>query len=645
LLSVLLGSANWGFASVPVGPHPNGGWGAVWSPQGDRIAFLSSADGLPAEAWVCDPQGASFRRLTHGGADDLGWSADGRSLTFATRRRGRPERWQADLDSGSETPVETALHAPPGSPQALSPDGNTLAYLVSADKSRDLYLIAAGQQTPRRLTTDFTVDSFCWSPTGDKIAFDAVNRLSHNLPQVWIYDLATRKIAHLGTAGSFGPAWSADGSCLAYRVMYSEGADRVAVVTADGAHGQLIEDLLYQGDGLAWSPVADVLAVVVRDAEEQQVWLVGADGKVGARLSRAGMRFRLPVWSPDGTHIAFEGVQTGVSSFSEVWVADAGGKEWACLTPSQPSYWELSPAGGRLFFLSDVAGVTKAWTLGADSPATPPVALPDTDGAAHVVASPRGDRILVIRTEDVMILSADGKRLGSLPLRGAVEAAWSPRGDRIALGLKSGPSEDTIRLLAAAADGTLSETGSLPGSNPSWRPDGGALAFVRANLVWRADADGGNPTALATIPVAGGEEAVVQRPAWDLKGEAVAFAVTRSRQQASWQQELWLLRGDSPVRIYREEAATEFALSPQRWSALPAWTADGRVLFSSDRGGTPQAWSIRPDGSDLRAITPPGAIWCALGPDGLHFVRLDSETPLWKVSADGTNLVPLAWKH
>jgi Tol biopolymer transport system component len=245
----------------------------------------------------------------------------------------------------------------------------------------------------------------------------------------------------------------------------------------------------------------------------------------------------------------------------------------------------------------------------------------------------------------VIVTSVKGGKLSSLPLRGAVEAAWSPRGDRIALGLRGGSGEDTIRLLSVAADGALSETASFPGSNPSWRPDGGALVFVRANLVWRADGDGSNAAALATVPVDAGDETRVQRPTWDPQGEAIAFAVTRSHQGANRRQELWLLRGDSSVMIYSEDAATEFALSPERWSALPAWTADGRLLFSSDRGGAPQAWSIRPDGSDLRSITPPGAIWSALATDWLYFVRLDSETPLWKVSADGSDLVPLAWKN
>jgi len=169
------------------------------------------------------------------------------------------------------------------------------------------------------------------------------------------------------------------------------------------------------------------------------------------------------------------------------------------------------------------------------------------------------------------------------------------------------------------------------------------------------DADGKDATEVAGVPAAEGEQTLVLNPAWEARGETVAFAVVRTTAGA-WRQELWTLsmpqavdgsagRGPTPpqpTRIYAEEVATEYALSPARWDGSPMWAADGRLLFASDRGGPPQVWSLRPDGSDLHAITPPQAVWPALASDGLYFVRAGSDTPLWKVAADGSQLVPLA---
>jgi len=653
LLGLLLWSAlvciGGSFASPALSARPNGGWGAAWSPGGDCLAFLSSDDGLPADAWVYDLKGKSFRRLTHGGADDLVWQSRGTGagrgahfLTFTTRRRGPVERWQVAVDSGLETPCRPFAHAPAGAPQGLSPDGRSLAYLLSEDKARDLHLVVAGEQKPHRLTTDFTVGSFAWSPNGDKIAFDAVNPLSHKLPQVWIYDLATKQIAHLGTAGSFDPSWSATGSLLAYSVMYSGRTSRVAIVAADGSRGALVPGILYQGEGLAWSPTAEVLAVVSRDANGQQVSLIDAAGKTVTKLSKPDLRLRFPAWSADGKQLAFEGARIGGAGFSEVWISDAEGKSWESITPRRPTCWALSPGETLLFFLSDLDGAIKVWRALTGSSGGAVAAVPNTEGATGFAATSRGDRVLLVKAREVVLLSAAGEVLSSLPLAGIVEAAWSARGDRVAAGAKGGSGEDSIRLISVAADGKLSEVASLPGSHPSWRPDGGAVAVARGNAVWRADADGANAAPLFTIAVVPGEEAAVKRLAWDPSGEAIAFKVTRSRPDAPWRQELWLARDNSPVMIYSEEAKTEFALSPENWSGLPAWTGDGRLLFSSDRGGAPQAWSVRPDGSDLRAITPTRAIWPALAKHGLCFARLDSETPLWKVSSDGSELAPLA---
>lgn len=662
-------------ASASVSCHPNGGWGAAWSPQGDRLAFLSSDDGLPAEAWVGHPEGKGFHCVTRGGAADLSWAADGRTLRYTTSRRGRTERWQVSLDARRESLLAPPPGVPADSAQTLSPDGKSVAYTLTELSHRDLYLIT-GAAEAERITADFAVGNVAWSPKGDRIAFDGLNPLSKGLPQVWLYDVATKRLAHVGSSGSYAPVWSPGGDLLAYTMLSPDRRNRIAIVSVDAVltpapvktkegtpepaaemtHGTMIADLVYQGDGMAWSPRGDVLAVVVRAQEGYQIRLLKPDGTTAATLSKPGLQFRFPVWSPDGSSLALEAVATGASTFSEVWVADAEGREWRNLTPSRPSYWALNPAaGGRLLFLGNTNGTVKAWTLQAhsDRSAEPSAitSLPGTEGATAVAANPAGDRILVLKPQQIALLSYEGKPLGTLPLAGAVQGHWSPRGDRVAVGLMSSTGEETIKLLSVSAEGALAEIASAAGANPAWRPDGGAIAFARDNALWRMEADGGAPVALATIAAAAGEEVVVLNPAWDRAGARIAFAVARCGPD-EWRQELWLLSLEGadtaprpPTELYHEPVSTEYAFSPARWTTLPTWTSDGRLLFASDWDGTPRVWSVRPDGSDLRGVTPPRSAWPALGPDGLYFVRLDSDTPIWKVAADGSDMVPLAWKN
>ncbi len=660
-------------AEVAASPEvrPNGGWGAVWSPRGDQIAFLSSTGGLPDEAWLTDRQGKTFRRLTHGGASALAWSADGRSISYLTTRRGRAERWQVSLDSGhalggfaeanQEEPQPLPFQPPAEAPRWLSPDGKSLAYVLADEKGRELYLTVNGEP-PARLTTGFTVGNVAWSPQGDKIAFDGLNPFSKGLPQVWSYDVAEKKLGHVGSVGSFGPVWSPKGRLIAYSIMSSGPAYFVGITRLESlppksqpspkkrkldlSKGVMVRNLMYHGDGLAWSPKGDRLAVVVRSAKGQEVWLVKPDGKIAKKFSKNNLLLRFPAWSPDGKRLAFEAMQKGVSAFSEIWITDPKGKSWQDLTPSRPSYWALSTTlTGRVFFLSNEAGVVKVAFI-TDSAAS--LALfADTDGAIGVAGSPQGDRLLVLKPAKISLLSADGKSLAELPLTGAQEASFSPSGERVAIGLKT-TGEDTIKLLAVAADGALTEVVSLPGSNPSWRSDSSAIAFVRSNLIWRADAEGKNPQALATVPAGEGEEIFLARPVWSPQGDAIVFAVTRSAAE-DWQQELWRLSlteagaPPPPVLIYREPVRTEFSLSPERHGFLPAWSADGRVLFFSDRGGSPQVWALPAEGGEPVALTPPETLWPACSPDGgrVYFVQPDSLFPLWRKSLHATEAEPL----
>jgi Tol biopolymer transport system component len=91
-------------------------------------------------------------------------------------------------------------------------------------------------------------------------------------------------------------------------------------------------------------------------------------------------------------------------------------------------------------------------------------------------------------------------------------------------------------------------------------------------------------------------------------------------------------------------------------SALPSWAPDGQHLvftrvvgpFSNDNATSAVPWSARPDGSDLRRISPPGVddIYedanARFSPDGSYivFVRLSVElerAAIFRMKPDGTD--------
>src|SRR5213593_2134141 len=76
---------------------------SVWSPDDQRIAFVSERDGSP-QVYVMNADGSNPTRLTQGGAVDQlpTWSPDGTRIAFQTNRDGNNEVYVIDV-VGSNT--------------------------------------------------------------------------------------------------------------------------------------------------------------------------------------------------------------------------------------------------------------------------------------------------------------------------------------------------------------------------------------------------------------------------------------------------------------------------------------------------------------------------------------------------------------
>ncbi len=123
---------------------------AAWSPDRQRIAFMSTQDG--AEVYVMAADGSDVRRLTrHRGFDGFpAWSPDGKQIAFIR-----------DTD-----------------PPVIGP--------VWPPRSPSIYVMDSGGSYVQRLTEFTTGGYISWSPDGERLAFDA------NLDGIWeIYAMDT----------------------------------------------------------------------------------------------------------------------------------------------------------------------------------------------------------------------------------------------------------------------------------------------------------------------------------------------------------------------------------------------------------------------------------------------------------------------
>lgn len=206
------------------------GGGAVWSPDGTRIAFLADGEPKGAQIFVrwMNAEGAvsQITRVEHA-PGNIEWSPDGRWIGF-TMFAPKPENWAIDLPAAPAgakwTPAPryvTALHYR-ADRQGFTERGYTHLYVVSADGG-----------TPRQLTHgDWNVGArfdalpggagWDWLPDGKSIVFDGLMDADWDMryrdSDINIVDVATGQTRKLtNERGTWvSPVVSPDGQWIAF---------------------------------------------------------------------------------------------------------------------------------------------------------------------------------------------------------------------------------------------------------------------------------------------------------------------------------------------------------------------------------------------------------------------------------------------
>jgi dipeptidyl aminopeptidase/acylaminoacyl peptidase len=149
-----------------------------------------------------------------GGAEEIAFSPDGRTVFFALREAGRVESLSTNLDifrapsDGSSPPVNlTDANDGTDNLPTVSPDGRTLAYFAMArpgyEADRQVLMLrdlATGQVRPLTQSWDRSVGSIVWAPDGKTLLVTAEDTLEQPVFRV---DAATGKVTRLTADGHF----------------------------------------------------------------------------------------------------------------------------------------------------------------------------------------------------------------------------------------------------------------------------------------------------------------------------------------------------------------------------------------------------------------------------------------------------------
>jgi Tol biopolymer transport system component len=233
----------------------------------------------------------------------------------------------------------------------------------------EIYSMNADGSGVTRLTNNAASDfEPAWSPDGSKIAFASAR--SGNL-DIYVMNADGSGVTQLTTdaANDFEPAWSPDGTKIAFTSarnngrLDNNGRYDVFVMSADGSNQTDLTKTSGTNEfQAAWSPDGSTIAFV-GDASGgiENVFVMNAsDGSGRTNLTNYtgdGMAAFDPNWSPDGSKIAFDGnIDNGF--FNAIWVMDANGSNPTRLTgptsgpgDSEPAW---SPDGTKIAFVREM---------------------------------------------------------------------------------------------------------------------------------------------------------------------------------------------------------------------------------------------------------------------------------------------------
>jgi TolB protein len=268
-------------------------------------------------------------------------------------------------------PVLLLTLAPAGGARAAFPGANGV---VSFSSQGDLWTVRADGQGVTRLTTTPEGEAqSAWAPDGTRIAYRRRAPDESGPLQVFVMnaDGADQHRVSASDVNDTQPGWSPDGRIVFRRSPRGANPDAdIWVMDADGGNVHpLVQSAGADERYPVFSPDGTKLAFTSNRDGQYELYVAAADGSAPVRLTTNPGYDSAPSWSPDGTQIAFErGATLDDEPSKDIWVMRADGSDQRRLTSTagvdEGPAW--SPDGTQIAFTSGRDGNSEIYRMNAD---------------------------------------------------------------------------------------------------------------------------------------------------------------------------------------------------------------------------------------------------------------------------------------
>ena len=477
------------------------------SPDGKTLAFSWRGD-----IWSVSSAGGTAKMLTqHPGRDTApAFSPDGTRIAFLSDRQAGPQIFLMPASGG--VPEQLTSHSEGYTLEGWYPDGSAL--LVNTERDFSYYLrsgqrffqVKAGMPASEQLLFDDYGRQGDLAPDGKRLLFVREGEPSFRkgyrgsqASQIWLYDAGTGAFTQLvaETTSARSPRWRPDGKGFYFVSSRSGSFNLWEYELAGGKKSQLTKFnddavstpcLSRDGKTIVFRHLFDFYRLQVgRDPSPTKLEIWDESETAAPRTDRRILATATEVtFSDDGLEVAF-------IAGGDLWVMDTVLREPCQIThtPEEERDPVFSPDGHAIIFASDQGGQSDLWQAERIRPEDYwwrndhfklTRLTNDADVEQDLHWSPDGRRLAFIKGNGDLWTMEPGKDSAKLVLKSwnKPQYQWSPDGKWFVAAMEDAEFNSDIWLLPSDGSGTPVNISRHPDneSNPTWSPDGRAIAFT-----------------------------------------------------------------------------------------------------------------------------------------------------------------------